>query len=99
MPGSFPQGGIAPDEDAEQAMYRELWEETGLRAECVGTQGNPDSWLRYRLPKRYSRRSNPRCMSQKLQRWFLLKLESEQASFDLGASQSPEFDHWKWVDY
>ena len=94
----FPQGGIAPDEDVEQAMYRELWEETGLRAEDVSLLGATDSWLRYRLPKRYMRRSEPRCIGQK-QRWFLLKLEANESRFDLGASQSPEFDHWKWVDY
>ena len=27
----FPQGGINPNEDPETAMYRELWEETGLQ--------------------------------------------------------------------
>jgi putative (di)nucleoside polyphosphate hydrolase len=31
----FPQGGIKQDEDPEVAMYRELWEETGLRSEHV----------------------------------------------------------------
>ena len=79
-------------------MYRELWEETGLKPEDVSLCGATDSWLRYRLPKRLMRRSEPRCIGQK-QMWFLLKLESGENSFDLGASPSPEFDHWKRVDY
>ena len=48
----FPQGGISPDEVPEEAMYRELWEETGLQAEHVSLLAATDSWLRYKLPKR-----------------------------------------------
>lgn len=95
----FPQGGIALDENPQDAMYRELWEETGLRPENVSLLGSTDSWLRYRLPKRLMRRnSEPRCIGQK-QLWYLLRLESEEESFDLSVSQKPEFDHWTWVDY
>ena len=95
----FPQGGIAADEDPRDAMYRELWEETGLKPENVSQLGATDSWLRYKLPKRLMRKnSEPRCIGQK-QMWFLLKLDSGDDSFDLGVSRTPEFDHWKWVDY
>ncbi len=94
----FPQGGIADDEDPNDAMYRVLWEETGLRPESVSVLGATDSWLRYRLPKRLMRRSEPRCIGQK-QLWYLLQLEADENSFDLSVSHTPEFDHWKWVDY
>ena len=94
----FPQGGISADEDPKDAMYRELWEETGLKPEHVTVLGSTDSWLRYKLPKRLMRRSEPRCIGQK-QLWYLLRLESDENSFDLSASHKPEFDHWKWVDY
>jgi putative (di)nucleoside polyphosphate hydrolase len=95
----FPQGGIAADEDPKDAMYRELWEETGLKQDNVSLLGATDSWLRYKLPKRLMRKNSaPRCIGQK-QMWFLLKLDSGEDSFDLGASNTPEFDHWKWVDY
>ncbi len=79
-------------------MYRELWEETGLQPEHVSVLGATDSWLRYKLPKRLMRRSEPRCIGQK-QLWYLLQLESDEASFDLSVSHKPEFDHWRWVDY
>ena len=95
----FPQGGISADEDPEQAMFRELWEETGLLSEHVSILAATNSWLRYKLPKRLVRRdSMPRCIGQK-QLWYLLKLEAAEESFNLAATEKPEFDHWKWVDY
>lgn len=95
----FPQGGIRADETLEQAMYRELWEETGLQPEHVEIVGVTRKWLRYRLPKRFIRRdSQPVCIGQK-QRWFLLRLTSDEKRVCLDASATPEFDGWRWVDY
>lgn len=95
----FPQGGINDDEDAEQAMYRELWEEVGLHEEDVQIIAATNSWLRYKLPKRMVRRhSQPVCIGQK-QKWFLLRLTGEEHRLRLDASGKPEFDEWKWVDY
>jgi len=38
------------------------------------------------------------CIGQK-QIWFLLKMVSDDSSFNLNDSDKPEFDHWRWVDY
>ncbi len=95
----FPQGGIDPHEDEQQAMYRELWEEIGLKSADVKVIASTSSWLRYKLPKRMVRRNTqPVCIGQK-QKWFLLKLVGEETSLKLDASSKPEFDEWKWVDY
>ncbi len=94
----FPQGGIAARESPRDAMYRELWEETGLEADNVSLLAATDSWLRYKLPKRFVRRSKPLCVGQK-QIWYLLQLVADETSFDLAVSETPEFDHWEWVDY
>lgn len=95
----FPQGGIAEGEDTDIAMYRELWEETGLRENDVRILAATNSWLRYKLPKRLVRKnSSPRCIGQK-QKWYLLELTTNEEAFDLSVSEKPEFDHWKWVDY
>lgn len=95
----FPQGGVNPEETAEQAMYRELWEEIGLNNDDVEIIGSTSSWLRYKLPKRMVRRhSQPVCIGQK-QKWFLLRLATEESSVNLQATDSPEFEGWKWVDY
>ena len=48
----FPQGGIRDHETPDQAMYRELFEETGLLPKHVEVIGKTRKWLRYRLPKR-----------------------------------------------
>ncbi len=95
----FPQGGISANERPEDAMYRELWEETGLKKKDIEILASTNSWLRYKLPKRLIRRnSEPRCIGQK-QIWFLLRLLSSEQELDLSVSPKPEFDGWKWVNY
>ncbi len=95
----FPQGGIRRDESPEQAMFRELAEEVGLRPEHVQVIGCTRGWLRYRLPKRLIRWGNhPTCIGQK-QVWFLLRMLGGEEAVCLDSSEHPEFDHWQWVDY
>ncbi|HWP94529.1 MAG TPA: RNA pyrophosphohydrolase [Gammaproteobacteria bacterium] len=95
----FPQGGIQPHETPEEALYRELAEEVGLGPQSVELIAQSRSWLRYRLPKRYRRPDGePACIGQK-QRWFLLRFTGREEDVRLDASATPEFDHWRWVDY
>ena len=95
----FPQGGIRPKEHSEVAMYRELKEEIGLLPEHVEIIGFTRRWLRYRLPQRYIRKhSKPLCRGQK-QRWYLLRFVGSENAVRLDDSESPEFDHWRWIDY
>ena len=95
----FPQGGIDKSESPEEAMYRELKEETGLAPEDVKLLGCTRQWLKYRLPKKYIRRNqNPVCIGQK-QIWYMLRMLGDEKSVDLANSPTPEFDHWQWVDY
>ena len=95
----FPQGGMNRDEDPEQAMYRELEEEVGLRPESVQILGRTQGWLHYRLPKRFIRQTeDPVCIGQK-QIWFLLRLTGADSDIRLDAHDDPEFDDWRWVSY
>jgi putative (di)nucleoside polyphosphate hydrolase len=95
----FPQGGIENHENPEQAMYRELCEETGLKPEHVKIIGRTRYWLKYRLPEKYIRRnSHPLCIGQK-QVWYLLKLVGQEADIILDRHKKPEFDDWQWVEY
>jgi len=95
----FPQGGIDRSESPEEAMFRELREETGLAPDHVEVLGCTRTWLKYRLPKRYVRRNQtPLCIGQK-QIWYMLRMLGDETSFDLAASPKPEFDHWRWVEY
>lgn len=95
----FPQGGMQENETFEQAMYRELQEEIGLSPEDVAVMASTRRWLRYRLPQRLIRSySKPLCIGQK-QKWFLLRLTSQDTKIDLHTDHDPEFDAWSWVSY
>jgi putative (di)nucleoside polyphosphate hydrolase len=96
----FPQGGMRGGESPEDALYRELHEEIGLKDSDVQIVGTTRRWLRYRLPAKYQRRGQrPVCIGQK-QRWFLLRLRSDDSAIRFDSSdQPPEFDRWRWVDY
>ena len=95
----FPQGGIQHNETLQQALFRELQEETGLLPEHVVVMGHTKRWLRYQLPRRLIRRySTPCCIGQK-QMWFMLRLIGAECCVNLQWSNKPEFDGWRWVEY
>ena len=101
----FPQGGMCAYETLEEAMYRELAEETGLSTSDVRVLKITSRWLYYQIPP--NSRHKPvidshgnikKCIGQR-QRWFLLQLltDSKQIRFD--TTDHPEFVDWRWVDY
>lgn len=95
----FPQGGLKNYETVEEAMFRELTEELGLAPTDVEVLGVTKQWLYYRLPKHLMRHnSKPTCVGQK-QKWFLLRLLSDDQRIRFDLTDSPEFDNWQWVDY
>jgi putative (di)nucleoside polyphosphate hydrolase len=95
----FPQGGIKRNEDPQAAMYRELYEEVGLRYRDVKIIARTQDWLRYELPERYIRKhSYPLCIGQK-QIWFMLRLAASESRIRLNRTTKPEFDNWCWVNY
>ena len=95
----FPQGGIEAGETAEQAVYRELHEETGIDADQVKLLGQTRDWLRYEIPVHILRKRPQRaCIGQK-QRWFLLALIDDRIEPVFSQATSREFEAWRWVDY
>lgn len=95
----FPQGGIQPRENSEDALFRELNEEVGLQASDVKIIGRTRGWLRYRLPARLRRHnSTPGFLGQK-QQWFLLRMLADDSAVRFDMTPEPEFDHWQWVSY
>jgi putative (di)nucleoside polyphosphate hydrolase len=95
----FPQGGMDDDETPLEGMYRELYEEVGLKKDDVEVVAESKRWLYYYLPKIFIRhRSKPVCIGQK-QKWFLLKLKSQDTQFSFDTTDKPEFEGFKWVDY
>jgi len=95
----FPQGGIKAHETSKCALFRELYEELGLRCQQVQVLGATNGWLRYRLPHNLIRYyQHPLCIGQK-QVWYLLHLLDNENSIRFDRCDNPEFDSWLWVDY
>ena len=97
----FPQGGIHLGETPENAMYRELLEETGLTKNDTELLSESNNWYQYKIPKKHLRtlkKGKPFVIGQK-QKWFLLKLTGADKAISLTSpSKFQEFDSWKWVD-
>lgn len=95
----FPQGGIDRGEKPEEAMYRELHEEVGLRPEHVRIVARTRDWLRYEVPDRFIRRDSRGHYKGQKQIWYLLQLTGNDWDLNLRATDHPEFDAWRWNDY
>ena len=96
----FPQGGIKAGEDPEQAMFRELEEETGLKPHHVEIIGRTQDWLRYDVPDRWVRREWRGHYRGQKQIWFLLRMLGQDCDVTLKCDfEKPEFDAWRWHDF
>jgi putative (di)nucleoside polyphosphate hydrolase len=95
----FPQGGIKSHETAEQALYRELYEEVGLGQGHVSILGRTRDWLHYDIPDDYLRRTPQRNFRGQKQIWFLLRLTGCDDDVCLARAPKPEFDAWRWIEY
>lgn len=95
----FPQGGIKQGEAPEDAMFRELEEETGLKREHVKILGRTKNWLHYNVPSHWVKREWRGTYKGQKQIWYLLRLTGRDHDIQLRASEHPEFDAWRWHDY
>ena len=95
----FPQGGIKHGESPEQAMFRELYEEIGLKPEHVKIVARTREWLRYDVPDQWIRRDLRGNYRGQKQIWFLLRMMARDCDVCLRRSEKPEFDAWRWHDY
>jgi putative (di)nucleoside polyphosphate hydrolase len=95
----FPQGGIKHGESPEQAMFRELYEEVGLRPEHVKILGRTRGWLKYDVPRHWVKREWRNTYRGQKQIWYLLRLVGRDTDVCLRACTHPEFDAWRWSDY
>ena len=94
----MPQGGVDDGEDLDQAMLRELGEETGLRPEHLQIVTRLEDELFYDLPDELQGKLWGGKYKGQRQVWYLVRFTGEDADIDLEAYEHPEFCEWKWVD-
>lgn len=104
----FPQGGIDLSEKIHTALYRELFEETGLKESDVKLIAESKKWYSYTLPKPFSKEENiinSDGIASKVQveyigqrqKWFLVQLVNDDVEFNLNIDK--EFEQYRWVSY
>ena len=92
----MPQGGIDANENPGEAVFRELYEETGVMSAAM--LGETD-WLTYDYPP-YD--GPPHRLAQfrgQRQKWFALRFTGTDGEIDMLTprnGQEPEFDAWRW---
>ncbi len=96
----LPQGGIDRGENPEQALFRELQEELGLRPSQVRVLAASTDWHRYRIPPAIlKKRGADSGFQGQSQRWFLLQLAASEEMIRLDTETPQEFDRWRWAAY
>ncbi|MDG2187538.1 MAG: RNA pyrophosphohydrolase [Hyphomicrobiales bacterium] len=93
----MPQGGIDPGENPEKAVFREVYEETGLKKLKIISISS--HWYRYEIPKIILNNMKGNYIGQ-TQKWFLLHHTGEDAEVNLipdnNSDLNQEFTDWKW---
>ena len=92
----MPQGGIEKGEDPREAALRELWEETGVRAERVTVVSETDRWLPYELPFDLVPKLWKGRFRGQEQKWFLMRFHGSDHDVNI-QTEHPEFSKWRWL--
>jgi len=92
----MPQGGIDANENEDDAMLRELREETGILSEYVKIIAKSSDYLYYNLPYKLQKKFwGGKYLGQR-QRWYLVEFIGDDSVVNIN-SEDPEFSEWKWV--
>ncbi len=92
----MPQGGLDAGESEDEAMLRELKEETGITDASVKTLKKSEIHYYYNLPYKLQKRFwGGKYLGQK-QRWYLIEFLSDDSAINV-KTEDPEFSEWKWV--
>ena len=92
----MPQGGVNKDEKMENAAYRELYEETGIKKAKIILKSK--KWFQYNIPLPLKKKLwKGKYLGQK-QKWYVMKFKgNERKDINLNMSKQ-EFCDWKWIN-
>ena len=95
-PGAWqlPQGGLDHGEEPLHAIYRELFEETGIRASDLELMRAPQEPLAYELPAELRK---PKTGRGQVQYWFVFRFRGDEAAIDL--KRGGEAGSWRWMAF
>ena len=94
----MPQGGVDEGENPDEAVFRELHEETGARRKHVEMVARLPGELFYDLPDDLKGKLwGGRYVGQR-QMWYLARFTGKDGDIDIAAHKHPEFCEWKWVE-
>ena len=93
----MPQGGVDEGEAPGEAALRELFEETGVRADLVEVVAETADWLPYDLPHDLVPRIWKGRFRGQEQKWFLMRFTGRDDQIDI-ATEHPEFSSWRWAE-
>ncbi len=91
----MPQGGIDEGEEAQDAAFRELEEETGIRANAVKLIAQSNNEHFYDLPEELLGKLWKGKWRGQRQYWFLMRYLGEDNAINID-TEIPEFSEWKW---
>ena len=94
----MPQGGVDDGEDLDEAMFRELGEETGVTTRHLEIVHRLEEQLYYDLPDHLVGKLWGGKYKGQRQSWYLVRFTGDDSDIDLNAFKHPEFCEWKWVD-
>lgn len=92
----MPQGGIDAGETEDEAMFRELKEETGISAFGVKVLQKSRGYFYYNLPYKLQKKFwGGKYLGQR-QRWYLAEFIGDESLVNI-QTEDPEFSAWKWI--
>jgi putative (di)nucleoside polyphosphate hydrolase len=94
----MPQGGVDEGEELSEAVFRELWEETGVTRENALLVTDTREELFYDLPENLMGKLWGGRYRGQRQTWFLARFLGRDRDIDLNAHEPPEFCAWRWVE-
>ena len=93
----MPQGGIDQGEDIDEAAYRELYEETGVKRHHAEIVGRTAGELLYDLPDALMGKLWGGRYRGQRQTWLLARFLGDDGDIRLDAHDPAEFADWKWI--
>jgi len=92
----MPQGGIDGEETPEEALKRELFEETGITTYSI--LAKTSDWIYYDLPGNLPRDIWGGKYKGQKQIWYLIKFDGKNNEININAHNPPEFSEWRWEE-